>query len=225
MLENVFMSINNYYEHTPKSGRPKQAVFMLHGVGSNGRDLIALAPYLAQYLSDAVFISPDAPFPCDMVPPGYPDSYQWFSLQNRDPQVMLEGVKKVFPLVEEFIEAQAERHKVPFSKIALLGFSQGTMTSLHVAPRLQGKIAAVIGFSGALLWDEQEDESTLHKMPVHLIHGQADDVVPVAAWRYAKTTLAQHGFEVSGHTTPGLTHSIDEEGIASGGGFLKSILA
>ncbi|MGH1455621.1 MAG: alpha/beta hydrolase [Alphaproteobacteria bacterium] len=219
------MNINNFYEHLPKSGAPKQLVIMLHGVGSNGRDLISLSPYLAQYVPDAAFVSPDAPFPCDMVPPGYPDSFQWFSLQNRDPHVMLDGVKNVFPLVEEFIAAQAQRVGLPLDKVALLGFSQGTMTSLHVAPRLKEKLAGVLGYSGALLWDEQENKADIQKPPIHLIHGEADDVVPVAAWSNARGTLIGSGFKVSGHTTAGLTHSIDEQGIKSGGEFLQNIFA
>ncbi len=214
------MSISNFYEHQPENGEPKQIVIMLHGVGSNGRDLISLAPYLAQYVPDAVFISPDAPFACDMVPAGYPDAYQWFSLADRDPKAMLEGVKAVFPLVEEFIESQLERYNLPADKLALLGFSQGTMTSLHAAPRLNDKIAGVLGYSGALLSAEGED---LQKMPIHLIHGQADDVVPVQAWRKAKDTLISKGYEFSGHTSAGLTHSIDQAGIDSGGEFLKEI--
>lgn len=219
------MKITNYYEHLPKSAKPKQLVIMLHGVGSNGRDLISLSPYLAQYTPDAAFISPDAPFPCDMVPPGYPDAYQWFSLQNRDPHVMLDGVKNVFPLVEEFVTAQAQRFGVSLDNVALLGFSQGTMTSLHVAPRLKEKLAGVLGYSGALLWDEKENKNNIQKLPIHLIHGEADDVVPVAAWNNARGTLIGCGFKVSGHTTAGLTHSIDEQGIKSGGEFLQNIFS
>lgn len=218
------MSISNFYEGGAKNGQAKSLVIMLHGVGSNGNDLISLAPILAQFSPDTAFVSPDAPFACDMVPPGYPNAFQWFSLQNRDPHVMLEGVKTAAPLVEEFVEAQAERYGLPLDKVALLGFSQGTMTSLHVAPRLKGKLAGVLGYSGALLWDEAIDKTTLQKMPMHLIHGQADDVVPVQAWDMAKTTLEKHGYSVSGHTTPRLTHSIDQEGIDSGGAFLKKVL-
>ncbi len=213
------MSISNFYEHKPDNGEPKQIIIMLHGVGSNGRDLISLAPMLSRYVPDAVFISPDAPFACDMVPAGYSDSYQWFSLQTREPSAMLSGVKNVFPLVEEFIEKQLERYNLPANKLALLGFSQGTMTSLYVAPRLKYKIAGVLGYSGALLSDNNEED--LHKMPIHLIHGQADDVVPAQAWESAKNTLISNGYAFSGHTTAGLTHSIDQEGINSGGEFLK----
>lgn len=218
------MSITSIYDYKMKGTRSQYLVFMLHGVGSHGRDLISLAPMLAQHVPQALFLSPDAPFACDMVPAGYPDAYQWFSLQNRDPDVMLSGVKAAFPLVEEMITAQCEKYDIPLDKVVMLGFSQGTMTSLYVAPRLKDKIAGVIGFSGALLNDPQDDAASLQKPPMHLIHGEADDVVPVAAWSHAKDMLAQQGFAVSGHTTRGLPHSIDQAGIDSAGAFLKSVL-
>ncbi len=215
------MNISNFYKQEPQSGKIEQIVILLHGVGSNGRDLISLAPALEQYVPNAVFISPDAPFACDMVPAGYPDAFQWFSLEDRSPQAMLSGVKNVFPLVEEFIEAQLKHYNLPANKLALLGFSQGTMTSLYVAPRLNEQIAGVLGYSGALLLNDENDLK--QKMPIHLIHGQSDDVVPAQAWTAAKETLISNGYEFSGHITAGLTHSIDQAGIDSGGAFLKSI--
>ena len=218
--------MNNFYEHLPQDGAPADSlVILLHGVGSNGRDLISLAPMLAQSLPRTAFVSPDAPFACDMVPAGYPDSYQWFSLKNRDPQVMLRGVKTVLPLVEALIEAQLARFALGYERLALVGFSQGTMTSLYVAPRLQGKIAGVVGYSGALLPDPAAQISALQKPPIHLIHGQADDVVPVNAREMAKVALEEQGFQVSGHTTAGLAHSIDMRGIEDGAAFLKSAFA
>ncbi|MFP4097553.1 MAG: alpha/beta hydrolase [Alphaproteobacteria bacterium] len=217
------MSISNYYDYGPDKGIGSLVV-MLHGVGSNGRDLISLAPLLSKEMPETKFISPDAPFACDMVPPGYPDSYQWFSLQTRDPENLLEGVKNAYPLVESFLQSLVEKFDVPYEKVALLGFSQGTMTSLYTAPRLKEKIAGVLGYSGALLWDQDTNPDDLERMPIRLIHGQADDVVPVQSWHDAMERLKQNGFEVDGHTTPGLTHSIDQEGIDSGLSFLKKIL-
>lgn len=210
----------NFYEHTPKDGDIKQIVILLHGLGSNGQDLISLAPYWQAHLPNAVFISPDAPFACDMVPPGYPNSFQWFSLQSWNPQTMLQGVRDVFPIAEVFIEEQLKRFALPHNKLALAGFSQGTMTSLHVAPRLKEKIAGVLGYSGALLWDGD----VMQKPPVHLIHGMMDNVVPVHAWYQAREVLLQNGFDVTGHTTPNLMHSIDMDGIKSGGEFLSEVL-
>src|SRR3546814_9822977 len=62
-----------------RSGMAKQLVVLLHGLGADGSDLIALAPLLAEALPDASFVAPDAPFACDMAPYGR----QWFSVQDR----------------------------------------------------------------------------------------------------------------------------------------------
>lgn len=219
------MTISNYYELGPDADKVEKLVVMLHGVGSNGRDLISLAPMLAPDLPTTMFISPDAPFHCDMVPPGYPDAYQWFSLQSYEPAAMLAGVKDAFPSVESFIETLLERFNVSYENLVLLGFSQGTMTSLYTAPRLKKPIAGIMGFSGALLSEEGENVDDLQKMPIRLIHGKADDVVPVERWKDATETLKAQGYEIDGHTTPGLPHSIDQKGIDSAKEFLEKILA
>lgn len=214
--------IKNSYKHNPKS-KAQQIVLLLHGLGSNGQDLISLAPYYARELPDAVFISPDAPFHCDMVPPGYPNSYQWFSLQTRDPSAILKGIETAWPILNNFIDAVLKEYELPANKLALVGFSQGTMMSLYAGPRYKDKIAGVLGYSGALFWGNDKPES-FHKIPVHLIHGEHDDVVPVEAYHEAQNMLKSHNFEVSGYTQRGLTHSIDQKGIESGAEFLKKVL-
>ena len=219
-------SIKNVYEYKPPSGAaPKQMVILLHGVGANGRDLLSLAPLWAQQLPETVFISPDAPFACDMVPPGYPDSYQWFSLRDWSHASMLRGLQQVQPILDSFIAAQLEKYDLPASKLALMGFSQGTMTSLFAGPRYPEKIAGILGYSGALVWEPEVDAAALQKIPVELIHGESDDVVPVSAYHQARQVLQQSGFDVGGFTIPGLAHGIEERGIASGGQFLKRVFS
>lgn len=209
------------YDHAPASGgKPKSMVVLLHGLGSNGQDLISLAPYLAQNLPDTVFVSPDAPFPCDMAPMGY----QWFSLQDRTPSVMLSGVQRAAPLLDSYISTMMEKYDVPADKVALLGFSQGTMMSLFVGPRFPEKLAGVLGYSGALIGSNSLSGDDIYKIPVHLIHGDADDVVPVDRFHDAERALKDSGFTVTGGVTKGLTHSIDEKGVADGMAFLRSIL-
>ena len=80
-------------------GKPKQLVILLHGLGADGNDLIGLAPYWAPLLPEAEFISPNAPFPCDMGPYGY----QWFSAQDRSPAAVLAGVRAAAPILDAFI--------------------------------------------------------------------------------------------------------------------------
>jgi phospholipase/carboxylesterase len=209
------------YTHSPKSGKaPTSMVILLHGLGANGQDLIDLARYWENDLPDTVFVSPDAPFPCDMAPMGY----QWFSLQSWSPQMILEGVENATPFLNDFVDRMAEHYNIPDSKIALMGFSQGTMMSLYAGPRRKNKIAGVLGYSGALVGAETLGNSEIHKIPIHLIHGNMDMVVPVMAYYDAKSKLESNGFTVSGGITNGLPHSIDEDGIMSGAAFFKSVL-
>lgn len=208
------------YTYGPLSrGEPKQLVILLHGLGSDGRDLIGLAPLYAQALPDAVFVSPDAPYPCDMAPMGY----QWFSLQDRTPEAVLKGVERAAPVLDNFIAAQMEKYNVPAAKTALVGFSQGSMMSLYAGPRFPERLAGILAYSGAMPGAADVGQ-VAHKIPVHLVHGDRDDIVPVEAWHHAVAALKNAGFEVSGSVTPGLSHSIDENGVAGGRAFLRNIL-
>lgn len=210
------------YTHLPKSGaKPTSMVICLHGLGANGMDLLGLAREWEHELTETVFISPDAPFPCDMAPVGY----QWFSLQDRNPAAMLEGIKEAEPILQAYIDAMLKEYGIADDKLALVGFSQGTMMSLYAAPRRTKKIAGVLGYSGALLGEEGLGAEGINKMPVYLAHGESDTVVPFDAYRHASSHLAQNGFPIQGHTTPGLQHSIDQTGIDRGLSFLSKILA
>lgn len=212
----------NIYTHGPASGgAPQQLVLLLHGLGANGQDLIGLAPFFAHALPDAVFVSPDAPFPCDMAPFGH----QWFSLQEWTPESILRGVQQATPILKDFIREAMEKYGVAASKTALVGFSQGTMMALYAGPRFSHDLAGVLGYSGALVWGEGVDIDNIRKIPVHLVHGDADNIVPVAAWHQAMKKLKEAGFAVTGGITPGLMHSIDEAGIRDGAAFLRRILS
>lgn len=218
--------IKNFYTAEPASGQaPKSMVILCHGLGSNGQDLISLAPYLAQGLPDTIFISPDAPFACDMVPPGYPDSYQWFSLQSREPEVVLEGIQIAAPVLEDFITQQSETYELPFDRIILSGFSQGSMMSLYVGLNLSKKLGGILGYSGALALDPEKEFQNYQQLPICLVHGEADDVVPFSSYRYARKTLLSNDYDVEGHSTPGLGHSIDEQGLQAGLDFIKNSLS
>jgi phospholipase/carboxylesterase len=201
-------------------GAAKQLVILLHGLGSDGNDLIGLAPLLSQVLPEAAFVSPHAPEPCDMAPMGY----QWFSLQSHDPESLLAGVETARPVLDAFIDSQLEHYGLDDSQLAVVGFSQGTMTALHTLPRREKACACILGYSGMLIAPEKLAQEVKSRPPVLLVHGEADDVLPVAALPAAEAGLKQAGIEVESLRRPGLAHGIDEEGLSRGAALLQRSL-
>jgi phospholipase/carboxylesterase len=201
----------------PASGAtPEALIILLHGVGADGEDLLGLAPQLAQLLPGAVFVSPHAPFPCDMAPFGR----QWFSLQDRSPVAIQSGVRAAAPILDAFIDAELARYELGDERLALLGFSQGTMMSLYVALRRARPCAGVLGYSGALVGPDDLAAEIKSRPPVLLIHGDADDIVPIQVLPAAVAALEACGVPVTSQRRPGLGHGIDQEGLVLGVRFL-----
>ena len=202
-------------------GPPRQLVVLLHGVGADGEDLIKLAPALAAALPGAAFVAPNAPEPCDMAPFGC----QWFSLRDRRPDTLLRGVQAVAPLIGAFLDAELERHGLTDRQLALVGFSQGAMLAMYLAPRRPRALAGVLGYSGALIGGERLPQEALSRPPVFLVHGDADEVVPAHAMYAAVAGLQAAGIPVQWSLRRGLPHAIDPEGIAHGAAFLAAAFA
>jgi len=199
-------------------GAPKRLVILLHGYGANGDDLIGLAPPLSQVLPDAEFLSPNAPYPCAQNPYG---GLQWFDVWNRDDANRLAEVRKTAAIVDGFIDGALAARGLADGDLALVGFSQGTMLSLHVAPRRAAPCAGVLGFSGRLESPETLPGEITARPRVMLIHGEQDELLPVAMMDAAAATLAANGISVETHRRPGLGHGIDPDGLKLGAGFLS----
>lgn len=200
-------------------GAPRQLIVLMHGVGADGNDLIGLAPYLAQALPNAAFVSPHAPFPYDMAPQGR----QWFSLMDRSPARMLEGQRIATPIVNRFLDLELDRHGLSEGQMALVGFSQGTMMALHAGLRRVAPCAGILGYSGVLVGSDLLTGELRVRPPVMLIHGEEDPVVDFSLHGSTAAALEAHGVPVEAHARPGLGHSIDEEGLMLGIGFLRQV--
>lgn len=205
----------------PASGKaPTSIVVFLHGLGADGANMIDLADELAGEFPDTLFAAPNAPFACDMAPMGY----QWFSLRDWSEDAMLEGVQQAAPILNHYLDSLLAQHSLSADKLAVAGFSQGTMTALHTLPRRADAVAAIIGYSGALVGDYLLKSELQSKPPVCLIHGNADMVVPFGAMAAAKAALESADIDVETHARPMLGHGIDFEGIEIAAAFLKSRL-
>lgn len=205
----------------PTAGGPAESlVILLHGVGADGNDLIGLAPHFARALPNTAFVSPNAPYSCTMAPMGY----QWFDIQVPDAGQRLAEIRQTALILDGFIDEQMVAHGVGDDRLALVGFSQGTMMSLFVAPRRASPCAGVLGFSGRLEGRELLADETVSRPPVVLVHGDSDELLPIERLEHARDGLQENGFSVEAHIRPGLGHGIDEDGIEIGTRFLAERL-
>jgi phospholipase/carboxylesterase len=216
-----------------RGGQPRQLIVFLHGYGADGNDLIGLAPYFQRRLPDAAFVSPHAPEPIPGSPPGMGGGRQWFSLARYDPDMlrrmnaegvhadqaadvyrhMFDGTEAARPALDRFLDAELKRLNLTAGGLALVGFSQGTMMALHVGLRRQPGPAAIIGFSGALIGADRLPAEARCRPRVLLVHGDADEVVPLPAMHAALNALAKAEVPARWHITPGGGHGIDAPGV------------
>lgn len=204
-----------------KSGTARSLLVFLHGYGANGADLFGLAEPLAPHLPDTVFLAPDAP---ERAQGGY--GLQWFPipwLDGSTEAAARQGLQRATDDLNAFLDARLSDEGLDDTALALLGFSQGAMMAMHVAPRRARAMAGVVAISGRLLEPERIGEITV-KPPVLLIHGDDDQVVPFASMAQAGDVLTGAGIETFGHVMHGTGHGIAPDGLSVALAFLKDRL-
>ena len=207
----------------PASKQPASSiVLLLHGYGANGEDLIGLAPPLSQALPDTVFLSPNAPFPCEGNPIG---GFQWFDVWQNEGKDRIKAVRHAAEIVKAYITAELEKRDLDLSRMVFLGFSQGTMLSLHLGLRLENPCGGIVGYSGRLEASELLEKEIRSRPPVMLIHGEEDPLLPVEMMDAAETELRANHVDISSVRRPGLGHGIDPEGLKLGAAFIRRCLA
>ena len=203
----------------PSGGRTSGLVVLLHGYGANGDDLIALGDGWRRSLPDAAFVAPNAPQSI----PGMYGGLQWFALTLRDPSEYWRGVAAAQPALDRFLDAELARYRLTADRLVLVGFSQGTMMALHVGLRRAPPPAGIVAYSGLLAGPDHLAE-TKARPPVLLVHGEADDLIPIDALHMAREALAGAGIPVEWHVRPGLGHGIDPEAQWMAGHFIAQSL-
>ena len=205
------------------SGRTESVVVFLHGYGADGADLLGLADPLAPHLPDTTFLAPDAPERSVANPFGY----QWFPIPWLDGSSEAAAKASMAVSVADlnaFLDHVLAEEGLPPERLALIGFSQGTMMALHIVPRRDKPIAALVGFSGRLLEPERLAAETKVRVPVLLLHGDRDDMVPFASLGEAADALVAAGFETYAFVEKGMGHGIAPDGLGQAVGFLRAKL-
>lgn len=208
------MSGLEFGRRAAKSGKARSMVVFLHGYGADGADLLGLADPLAPHLPGTVFVAPDAPEPCA----GNPFGRQWFPIPWLDGSSEVQAGTSLAAsagLLDAFLDARLADEGLTDAALALVGFSQGTMMALHVAPRRAAAMAGLVGFSGRLLQPARLAAEARVKPPVLLLHGDQDPMVPFADLALAEAALRTAGFDVNAFVMKGTGHGIAPDGLSA----------
>lgn len=184
----------------------KKLVVLLHGLGSDGDDLIGLVPFMSKELPDCHFIAPHGVEKFDNAPYGR----QWFSLNNRTPDIVRELAAKNSDLAVSIIQKKQAELNLTNKDTIIIGFSQGTMMGLYLNFIQQEPFNCVVGFSGRLIAPQKCINKTT---PICLIHGELDDVVDISSMDEIIEYLEKYDIAYSNCKIPNLAHSIDDKGL------------
>ncbi|MDO5620511.1 MAG: dienelactone hydrolase family protein [Paracoccus sp. (in: a-proteobacteria)] len=205
------------------AAKPDSVVVFLHGYGADGADLLGLAEPLAPHLPGTAFYAPDAP---DRVA-GAPFGRQWFPIPWLDGSTEAQARAGLLAAADDlntFLDKVLTDEGLTPDRMVLVGFSQGTMMALYVAPRRALPVAGVVGFSGRLLAPEALAAEAVSKPPVLLLHGDQDPVVPFGDIALAADALVAAGFETYTHVMKGTPHGISPDGLSAALGFIRQSL-
>jgi phospholipase/carboxylesterase len=209
------------------SSKPDDAelplVIVMHGRGADANDLADLAPMIDDGYR---FVFPNAAKVFEPTP-GYAFGWSWFDGWPPEKGSFVASRTKLLTLLGELVR----RYPTPSGKIVVTGFSQGGMMALDAGFRAAApgglpadqKVAGIVVMSGAIYEADMPDLRAGRELPVLLIHGTQDDMIPVLAARRTRHILEEHGLAPEYHEFP-MGHQVTLESMAVVRAFLGRIL-
>ena len=129
-------SLNSIVINPNSKSSPKNAIIICHGYGGDAKDISIVANYWKTFLTDTLFVCPNAPEICKV----NPDGFQWFDLMDQTDDEILSQSLIAENKLNKLIDEVKETNKFKIDDIALVGFSQGGMLSLQTALKRKDEI-------------------------------------------------------------------------------------
>ena len=190
---------------------------LLHGRGSNGRDLLGLRAGLPE---NTILVTPQAPHPA--APWGYGPGWAWYRYLGED-RVDTSTLEPSLEALDDVLRTLPARLPVKPGPVVLGGFSQGGTTSLAFALRHPGRVAGVMNLSGFLVDGALEAAGEgAASLRVFWGHGTADPAIPHEMAVRGRARLVGRGIEVTSHDYP-MGHRIVAEELADVSRWMASL--
>ncbi|RDV25481.1 alpha/beta fold hydrolase [Alteromonas aestuariivivens] len=220
-------SLLPFVEVSP-AGEADACVIWMHGLGDSGHGFAPIVPELKLPQSMNVhFVFPHAPERPVTINGGM-RMRAWYDIKSLDfnSRADAEGVRQSAAQVERLIDAQIAKG-ISSERIVLAGFSQGGVIALHLAARLDRKLAGVMALSTYLSEPDKLSEeaiATNKSTPILMAHGEQDEVVPVFLGQAAYKIFADNGFNAEWRTYH-MQHNVCLQELRDISAFLQTVLA
>ncbi|MFN3934136.1 MAG: alpha/beta hydrolase [Parvibaculum sp.] len=209
----------NALRRSATSGDAKWLVVFLHGYGSSGADLMTFADYWQSSMPNVAFVAPDGPTPAK------DGGFQWVGKRPAGDPKLYDDAVDAAPQLHAFLDAELARLNLDASRLALVGFSQGTVMALHLGLRRAVAPAAVLGYSGGLVGADRLAAEMTSKPPVMLVHGEQDQLAPLYGMMMSVKAMTEAGVVCQGVPLPDLGHAVNADALIYGARFLLSAFA
>ncbi|WP_332826002.1 esterase [Ramlibacter sp.] len=180
-----------------------QLVLLFHGVGASAANLKPVGEAIALARPDAVVVSVDAPHPSTLG-----SGREWFPVVGITEQNRPQRIEQALPLFLDTVAHWQRATGIGPAATTLVGFSQGAILALEATQAdAPGALAAsVVALAGRFATPVRRAPAGLR---FHLVHGEADGVVPARHSVEAAQALQALGGHVTLDLLPGLGHGID----------------
>jgi len=207
--------------------KPTATVIWLHGLGADGWDFVPIVRELGLPAELAVrFIFPHAGERPVTINNGYV-MRAWYDIAQQDLARVPDerGIRESQAEVEGLI-AEERARGIEASRIVLAGFSQGGAIALQAGLRHPERLGGIVALSTYLPLErslETEASAANRQVPILMVHGTEDPVIPLGLAESSLRTLRCHGYQVDWHTYP-MPHAVCAEEVSDIGWFLLKAL-
>ena len=204
----------------PENNIIENAIILLHGYGGDGDDISTITLNWKRFLPNTIFLCPNGHESCSINPSGF----QWFDLNNDDPNYILEEAIKAENKLNFYINEIKSEYKLNNSKICISGFSQGCMMSINLGLISDENFNCIVGFSGKIINKENILKRIKSKTKMLLIHGDEDVVVPPNSLLEAKDFLIRNKINIETKMIKNCGHHISVEASSIALNYIKKNL-